>query len=240
MDNTKLNELMKMYDEKINKIKGHLNPNAAYLSLFILSKQIEKTFHGSVLEIGILHGKYLALLANCLSEDEICVGVDPFYVKDTDERFVWNNIRKVAPIEKVQIIAERSDTRTAAAYRDTWGPFRFIHIDGSHRSPDVIHDLQLANDILNDFGIIAFDDFYNVLWPGVTEGFFRYFMDQENPELVPIGYCSNKLFLSRPSFAQLYLGMIQEFYLQFQGRLNLYAESIRTNTLLNREIAILT
>jgi hypothetical protein len=76
---------------------------------------------------------------------------------------------------------------------------RFISIDGSHECDDVFWDLRLAEDMLAPRGLVAVDDFMNMVAMGVNVGVHKFFAIPRN--LAPFAYTSNKLFLCRPQLA---------------------------------------
>ena len=79
---------------------------------------------------------------------------------------------------------------------------RFISIDGSHECDDVFWDLRLAEDMLAPRGLVAVDDFMNMVAMGVNVGVHKFFATPRN--LAPFAYTSNKLFLCRPQLAPSY------------------------------------
>src|SRR5204863_3386019 len=81
---------------------------------------------------------------------------------------------------------------------------KFLSVDAGHTVHHACNDLLLAQEVLVPGGIVALDDFMAALWPGVTEGFFR-FMNSMNRRLRPFMYFQNKLFLTTISEHALYL-----------------------------------
>src|SRR5439155_8490377 len=51
---------------------------------------------------------------------------------------------------------------------------KFLSVDAGHTVHHARNDLLLAQEVLVPGGIVALDDFMAVLWPGVTEGFYRF------------------------------------------------------------------
>jgi hypothetical protein len=82
-------------------------------------------------------------------------------------------------------------------------PFRFVSIDGGHTAELVFHDLEVCTPVLREGGIIALDDLFNFLVPGVMEGINAYFL-RHKPALAPFAYCYNKLFVTTPEFHERY------------------------------------
>jgi len=56
---------------------------------------------------------------------------------------------------------------------------RFIHIDGGHSAEQAYFDLNLCSKHLAPHGIIVMDDYYNKLWPGVTQGTDKFLNDSD-------------------------------------------------------------
>ena len=74
--------------------------------------------------------------------------------------------------------------------------YSFISVDAGHDAPDVEIDSALAHKVLSAEGVIAFDDVFNPVCPGVMEGLARYML-LKNPDLAPFATCGNKLFACR-------------------------------------------
>jgi len=232
-------ELMNSYESTIGKIRGWLHPTTAYLTMFLLNEQIKSNIRGNMLEIGVLGGRYIALMSNFLSEGEKAFGLDPFYQDGTDIVQVIHSLKMVNCDHNVKIIETRSDNYTKEEYMDNWGPLRFFHVDGSHQCEDVIKDLAIVDSVLENNGLVAFDDFFNPYWIGVTEALFRYFEITPKTDLVPVGYCRNKLFLSRTSHQKYYQTLFQCFITEHHDRLSITGAPDRTSKILSQVIPVL-
>ena len=79
---------------------------------------------------------------------------------------------------------------------------RFISIDGGHTPEHTVCDLSLANQLINNQGVVILDDILNYHWMGVIEGLGN-FLDSK-PTLVPFAIGHNKLFLSKLSYQAYY------------------------------------
>jgi hypothetical protein len=66
----------------------------------------------------------------------------------------------------------------------------------------VFWDLRLAEDMLAPRGLVAVEDFMNMVAMGVKVGVHKFFATPRN--LAPFAYTSNKLFLCRPQLAPSY------------------------------------
>ena len=61
-----------------------------------------------------------------------------------------------------------------------------------------MNDLQLAEGVVLDKGVVVLDDFFNQEWPGVASGGSRHMLDPATA-LRPFCITPNKLYLSRSS-----------------------------------------
>ena len=77
----------------------------------------------------------------------------------------------VAGDGKVSDPASGKSLRYAELTREDLGPgYTFSHIDGGHSPEEVYHDLKLCYDVSEEGALIALDDYFNPLYPGVCEG----------------------------------------------------------------------
>ncbi len=199
----------KSHWQTIDTIAGWLSYPAAFLSSELLELQRSHGEAGNLLEFGVYKGKYLALLYGATrSPSERVVGVDAFlagYGRPLEEQWIENARREmVEAVERVNhrsdgLLIHRQDTRTLdreALLRLTGGEVRFASIDAGHDYEDVVNDLTLVDGLLTPGGIIALDDVFNPIVPGVTQGFCEYLRRSE--DLKPFAFCGNKMFVCRP------------------------------------------
>jgi hypothetical protein len=194
--------------EQVHKVKGWLNDYAAIRTIELLDWQETRGMSGPVLEIGVFAGRYFSiLLRSAVRTGSVAVGVDTFQWVPLD------TVRtSLAPIEGSDAAVFLSQPSTYLSGADLLAALgakpRFVSIDGSHESEDVMWDLRLAEDILAAEGLVSVDDFLNPMTLGVNEGVHRFFNQPRN--LAPVAYTANKLFLARPFFAQSYRTVFQD------------------------------
>ena len=87
--------------------------------------------------------------------------------------------------------------------------FRFISVDAGHEAENVLNDLQLVAPLLVHGGVVAVDDAFNPIVPGVIEGFCR-FMISRVIKLAPVALGANKLFLSARESYDLWFSFFKE------------------------------
>jgi hypothetical protein len=187
-------------DQVTSRIPGWLHDYTALASAEMLERQESFGIRGPLLEIGVFAGRYFSLLvrSGARTGDHV-FGLDTFQFV-AHEAVVGHHLKDVLADERVTLITGRSTDFSAADLRQRMGGTpRFISIDGSHEKDDVLHDLALAESLLDAEGIVAVDDFLNPLTLGVNEA-VNLFMAGPR-ELRPFAYVQNKLFLCRPDRA---------------------------------------
>lgn len=201
------NKKIKNLIAKADEVPGWLAPEAAFFSAQLLEYQKNIKLEGNIVEIGVYHGKYLAILYQYLNLiNERILGIDAFIGSDDVERpknIVFDNILKVCGNnQSLDFIVEDSLALTSdQLFKFTQVKnVRFISIDGGHTAEIVSHDLKLATAILKEGGVIAMDDIFNHSLPGVTEGLFQFMHADNSPALAPFAHCYNKLFLTTPNY----------------------------------------
>jgi SAM-dependent methyltransferase len=198
------------YLQATSAVKGWFFPIDA--SLFGAVDEIQKLegVKGNLFEIGVHHGKSTVLLSRLARPDETVSVCDIFEAQDLNKDasgkgnkdIFLSNMRSfgVGGEDKLKVFSKSSEALTA---EDTTTACRFFHIDGGHWPEIVMSDLATADRALVPGGVIAVDDVFNPNWPGVGEGFYRY-MSEHPGKLVPLIIGANKVFVSRPEFAQTF------------------------------------
>jgi len=182
----------------------------------ILRYQEETKITGSVMEIGVLCGKYFSILARSAQRtDSKLLGIDTF--QWNPESRVLETLAMSSETNRVDVCLLKimSSECSPGELLDLLGDRpRFISIDGSHECEDVYLDLVLCEQILSKRGMIAVDDFLNPIALGVNEAVHKFF---SHPRLVlPVAYISNKLFLAHRSCAPDYRQMVEKSIVEDQ------------------------
>jgi predicted O-methyltransferase YrrM len=111
---------------------------------------------------------------------------------------------RILVADSMELTADRLTDKTRVK------SFRFISIDGGHTAEIVHRDLETCYPLLTAGGIIALDDVFNWITPGVLEGVAKFFLERK-PALAPFAQCYNKLFVTTPEFHGRYLAAAQQF-----------------------------
>lgn len=185
--------------DKVNKIAGWLNRPAALRTVDILNWQKARGINGAVLEIGVFCGKYFSLLvASAADGGEQALGIDTFQYAPASR--VEAELKKVfgdAASGHVTLWERYSSSVTAQDIVTAIGKPRFISVDGAHDYPSVYRDLVLCEEVLDQSGLVAVDDFLNPLAIGVNQA-VNHFLSVPR-RLVPVAYIANKLFMAHCS-----------------------------------------
>ena len=186
----------------VHPLPGWLVDYAAIRILDLLAWQEQNATRGPLFEIGIYYGRSLALtLRSALRAKERVVALDTFQFVPLET--VKTGLAAIADPESIVWLQTSSTLCSSRQLLQILGADpRFISIDGSHECDDVFWDLRLAEDMLAPRGLVAVDDFMNMVAMGVNVGVHKFFATPRN--LAPFAYTSNKLFLCRPELAPSY------------------------------------
>lgn len=189
------------YLESHGNVDGWLEDLTAHATGYLLQEQHRHGIRGSVLEIGVHHGRYFLVLATSLGIDECGIAVDLFDDQHLNSsqsgkgnwtEFVWN-VAEFAPLSRVVII--KSDSRELGEeFVSRYRGLRFVSVDGGHDRATACADLLLAEKLLRQGGVVALDDIYRPDWSGVTAALHRYL--QQGGQLIPFALIPNKLLLT--------------------------------------------
>lgn len=196
-------------------IKGFfLEESAAIWDLLLENQNQSATYTpGSIAEIGVLYGKSASLAALHARKDEKLVLCD---LNFSDE--VKSMISSITSVEVVYLQGNSANLVGSQEAQKYAKQFRWIHIDGEHTGQGVTHDLMLADQWLNERGIICCDDFMNPVYPQLTAAVFNY-IDKHPFELTMFLCGYNKCYLTRPKAAHSYLKLIlNNFYFELSCR----------------------
>jgi hypothetical protein len=148
---------------------------------------------GNLLEIGVWNGKSALMSVLHAGAGEIQLLVDPRDLKEA-----MANLRQLRADATIDAFQKPSRALFKhPEYRNMLSSFRWIHIDGRHSAQDVSVDLRLADDLLNDMGMVVLDDFFHEGYPQVTQAVYQYLFTR--PSSFGLLLCGHrKGYLCRP------------------------------------------
>jgi len=217
---------LQRYLRKGNKrVEGWLYQIDAQLVRAVGEIQTKNGISGSVGEIGVWKGRLFILLYLLLYENEKAFSIDIFdqnqlskdrpspkpnpALKQILQEFLDNVEKHAGSSEDIHTIRGSSDNVVAGDILSTVGPVRLFSIDGGHTKELVINDLELASSTLCEQGVVIFDDCFKPEWPGVINGLHE-FLFRKSADLVPFAISLNKVFLCKPSAAEMYRESLKE------------------------------
>ena len=185
----------------------------------LLGIQNQHEFSGSLVEIGVHHGRSFFVLALAALPTDQLLAIDLFEddainANTPNAGRSWQfmeHCRKLnLDMSRIRIHKGSSLDVTHQSILAQVGPCRFFSIDGGHMYEDVHHDVLLAQKTLTDYGIIAIDDFCNRTWPEVTFATHDALNALEG-RLEPFAM-TGKLYCTRPQYAEIYRHRLQESF----------------------------
>jgi hypothetical protein len=238
----------------MNKIGGWFYRLDAEIFSLILDHQNANALAGSLVEIGLHHGKSFIAMCLSLRDGQRAYGIDLFEQQSLNidhsgrgERQVLEGNLLAARVDRSAVILDgrASSSVSPSDILSSVGAARFFSIDGGHQREVVRSDLLLAEQTLADHGVIALDDFLRPEWPDVSAGYFAWF-ETSSKGIVPFAIGLNKLYLCRQSYLGRYQGVLQsseflKFFLakhyDFCGnQIPVFGKFLQPNWLLNQRI----
>ena len=199
--------------KELPSVAGWLAPESAEVISHLALEQIQSGLRGGIGEIGIHHGKLFLLLYLSLQDDERAFALDVFEDQGSnvdksgrgDREIFLRNLAKVGGKEaRVSIFATNSCDVSAESLRLATGPLRLISIDGGHTENVTYNDMELAERLLLEEGVLILDDAYNERWPAVAAGAYRFLLEPGH-RLRPFAVSPNKTYFCKsPNAAARY------------------------------------
>lgn len=187
------------YYARAQSIDGWFNRESAAIWDVLLAFQGDRGITGNLGEIGVWEGKSALLAAMHMRENEELLLIDPRSMTGAGEI-----IKEMCPNASCTYHQNKSCAfRGTELFHRNASTFRWFHIDGEHTSQAVHLDLEIANYLLREDGIITVDDFFSALYPQVTEAVFSFLAtNSARLKLFLAGF--NKAYLCRPCALRTY------------------------------------
>ena len=182
------------YFAAFKKLPGWLRRADFLLFQKINELQKERRLTGDLLEIGVFRGRSAILLGYLASEDEQLVLCDLFRT-DFKSQNLPASPRQVFENSYLQFhsdlpkIMQCPSEEIAAHFKPK--SFRFIHVDGGHSYDVVRTDVLTSRRLLQEGGVVVFDDYLNRKFPGVAAAVWGAVAEGD---LIPICLTEGKLY----------------------------------------------
>ena len=196
----------------LQRIDGYIDPPDALVFLSLIGRQRQENLLGGLAEIGVYYGRSYFLLRKISAPDSNVLAIDLFDIEENDEqyqRFLDNGRSLGIPVDEELVISGDSTRLDPQAIIDKIGHVRFFSIDGGHLLRHVLADSHLAESVLADHGIIAFDDTFNPAWPEVTIGVSD-FLRRNSDTFSAFCMTKYKTYVCRRDFHDFYRAAISE------------------------------
>ena len=212
-------EQLQNYISNQNNIFGWFY--APDMQLFITLTEIQKiaNFNGPVCEIGVCHGKSLALLTILRGKYE-SIGIDLF---DSDLLPNTNNTLESFCGSSTAATLIKGDTQLMDMIQVnsiTSSKLRMLHIDGGHEHHEVLNDLTKFSGLVDKTGIIILDDINDPVYPGVNSAMAEFLQCGENKDWTTFVIGHNKIYLCNPALRKYYQSRLLNLSI-YQTRLRL-------------------
>lgn len=188
--------------------------------------QVKINVHGDLMEIGLFHGRTAVLLGLLRNEDENFIGIDAFghsgeiqhedrqldldyygdgtLIKESFQRNWDKYVSAVHPNQSNPILLEKDSRQvTPQDLKSLTKGVRYFSLDGGHSEKSTFHDLELAESVVVDGGILVVDDYFLEDCPAVSVGTLRYFLSRES-KFVPFLVFCGRLFFTTAAYKKIY------------------------------------
>ena len=199
------------------KVPGWLDAYSARFIAELSRLQLEADVHGGVGEIGVHMGRLFILLKLLARPAERAVAIDVFQDQhlntdgsgEGDEHTFRANVEFWAGAGHMSVLQRSSLEISCQDIIDSAGYCRLFSVDGGHTAQCTMNDLNLADGVLVDAGILVLDDYFNPSWPDVSTGAAQ-FLAQRNVRLRPFAITPNKLYFARPGWQSFYSNALRQ------------------------------
>lgn len=193
---------VRAYLDAVDSIEGGFETDAAFLFMAYNQLIAAEGISGDVLEIGVYQGKSALVVASLRGAGRRFFVVDLFEggsnlsgaTPQSQAGFMATMKRFYRSTDFIRPIAGAS---AAVQASDLGTDFSFCHIDGGHSPEETYRDLELCCQILSPGGLLALDDYFNPLTPGVCEGAVAFKHDHREA-LQPLAIGGNKVLFQKP------------------------------------------
>ena len=143
----------------------------------------QEGINGAVAEIGVHHGRLFILMHLTSPAGQKDIAIDIFENQQLNRdhsgrgdraQFLGNLQRWGGRPADVVIVQQSSLDLNPTDILRAVGHVRLFSVDGGHTEECVTNDLNLAQSVLCEGGILVLDDFFNEYWPEVAIGTMKF------------------------------------------------------------------
>ena len=174
--------------DKFDSVQGMMSRLSGASFISILKHQEAENNIGDIVEFGVYKGKSAFLLAHFINPPENLVLVDTRILSEVSE------IKKIAPGVRIFETSSKKFSESRKMSGDLHKKVRFLHIDGNHTFDNVAEDMEIAEKLVTDDGLVVLDDFLNPNYPQVQAATYRH-LYTKNSRFAVFLIGGNKAFL---------------------------------------------
>ncbi|MGE3960054.1 MAG: class I SAM-dependent methyltransferase [Dehalococcoidia bacterium] len=200
-------DVVEKYLEHLTSVRGWLHPDSAHIISDLSDIQRECGVSGAVGEVGVKWGRLFILLHLKAAPGERSLAIDTFddrvareFHRNTER---WTGGTDFTLFRRSSLDVHPRDVLNAV------GRCRLLSIDGGHEEETVLNDLELADAVIEDGGVVIVDDFFNPKWPGVAGATARYLLQHEAGGLRPFATSPGKVYLAGPEHRDAYRSQLE-------------------------------
>ena len=214
-------DFLARYLDSFARVPGWFSPDAYLLITAYNQLLADYGLAGDVLEIGVHHGLSAIGMAALRGEEGRFIAVDPFPAPDMRPRFLEN---LSSFYEDLSFLTTIEAPSASVRPRDLGSRFTLCHVDGWHGERETYADLELSAAILRPGGLVALDDYFNPVFPGVGEAAVRFNIEHPGTfRPVAIGF-NKALFQREPAPFDLNARFAQAFPQVYSDNGSLWGE----------------
>lgn len=183
-------------------IPGWMNKSSyGYFNCFF-DFQFMQHYQGDILELGTYYGRSASTYIYNIHNQEKIYLVDSMMTTYLDNLKI--NLSKFGNIANITYFdGDSNKLLDQLDNKKLFHKMRFIHIDANHVAQYMFNDIKTADNLLLSNGILAIDDFFNFLYPELTECIYNYlFLNPYNFKIFFVA--ANKAYLCRPEYFSQY------------------------------------
>lgn len=185
---------------------GGAHPLTYAVMQYVLAMQQDNRLKGGLAEVGVLLGHTFGLLAANSGPGETVVGIDVNRQQlETARAKVQERLAATHPNLALALVVGSSMSlgvkRGLEKSVDDTG-LRFAHIDGEHSHDAVLNDAHMLAPLMAPWGVICFDDVFNLPCACVTEAVFDFARQSEWRMFL---MAPNKAFLCKARYLPFYV-----------------------------------
>jgi hypothetical protein len=193
-------------DAVFAKSKAIADTIEGMLSLFsmaamdsLLALQAERKTRGDMVEMGVYRGKSAAILSGRLSEGEA------LHLYDVADYFDRDALGRTGA--ELLFNIENTLDLSKSHFRDRRSRVRFCHVDASQMFEPTLHEMELADYMLSEDGILCLDDYTNLNYSQILAATFKYLFTRRT-DLTIFMVTDEKAYLCRRKCFPVYSGFV--------------------------------